>query len=223
MANFAPVVQRRCPLGVKSAALTPKSCYTRTIWSSRRKPWKKIPTLIIQVDCARRLTSIGTMALEAIARTTVPVVVSPGELSARVDGPRHVSLGQGLSQTVCITAVFHAYRKKPMKWLTKSGSFAMIGITKSRRLSRRRALRFLGLTVAFGVATSVGVMTSTSTAGPTEAGGLVPRASCTLIRSYVATYSAPVAEAWARSKGATDAAIRSARRCITPQQTAQVG
>ncbi len=99
-----------------------------------------------------------------------------------------------------------------MKWFTKSGSFAMIEIIKSKRLSRRRGLRFLGLTVAFGVATSVGVLTSASTAGAREASGL-----------YVATYSAPVAEAWARSKGATDADIRTARRCITPQRTAQVG
>jgi hypothetical protein len=107
----------------------------------------------------------------------------------------------------------HHYRflcisEKPMKWFTKSGSFAMIEIIKSERISRRKALRLLGLTVAFGVATSVGVMTS---------------ASCTLVRYYVATYSAPVAEAWARSKGATEADIRTARRCITPQRTAQVG
>ena len=110
-----------------------------------------------------------------------------------------------------------------MKWFTKSGSFAMIEIIKSKRLSRRRGLRFLGLTVAFGVAASVGVLTSASTAGAREASGLVRRASCTLVRYYVATYSAPVAEAWARSKGATDAEIRTARRCITPQRTAQVG
>jgi hypothetical protein len=73
-----------------------------------------------------------------------------------------------------------------MKWFTKSGSFAMIEIIKSKRLSRRRGLRFLGLTVAFGVATSVGVLTSASTAGAREASGLVRRASCTLVRYYVA-------------------------------------
>ena len=110
-----------------------------------------------------------------------------------------------------------------MKWFTKSGSFAIIEIVKSNLISRRKALRLLGLTVAFGVGTSVGVMTSASTAGAGEASGLVRRASCTLVRYYVATYSAPVAEAWARSKGATDADIRTARRCITPQRTAQVG
>ena len=99
----------------------------------------------------------------------------------------------------------------------------MIEIIKSKRLSRRRGLRFLGLTVAFGVATSVGVMMSASTAGAGEASGHVRRASCTLVRYYVAAYSAPVAEAWARSKGATDADIQTARRCIKPQRTAQVG
>ncbi len=65
------------------------------------------------------------------------------------------------------------------------------------------------------------VTTSTARAG--EASRMARRASCTLVRYYVAKYSAPAAEAWARSKGATDAEIDTARRCITPQQTALVG
>jgi hypothetical protein len=65
------------------------------------------------------------------------------------------------------------------------------------------------------------VTTSTASAG--ETGGLVHRVSCVLVRFYVAKYSVPTAEAWARSKGATDADIQTARRCILPQQTAQVG
>ena len=67
------------------------------------------------------------------------------------------------------------------------------------------------LTICLGPAT-------TATAGD----GLVHRASCTVVRYYVAKYTAPAAEAWARSKGATEADIETARRCITPQQTAQV-
>jgi hypothetical protein len=59
---------------------------------------------------------------------------------------------------------------------------------------------------------------TTATAGD----GFVHRASCTVVRYYVAKYTAPTAEAWARSKGATDVEIETARRCITPQQTAQV-
>ena len=59
-----------------------------------------------------------------------------------------------------------------------------------------------------------GVVISVSTAHAGEAGGLVRRASCTLVRYYVARYSAPAAEAWARSRGATDAEIETARRCI---------
>ena len=55
-----------------------------------------------------------------------------------------------------------------------------------------------------------------------EASGLVHRASCALVRYYVARYSASAAETWARSKGATNAEIQTARRCITPQRTAQV-
>ena len=70
---------------------------------------------------------------------------------------------------------------------------------------------------------SVGFMISASTAGACDASGYVRRAPCTLVRYYVAKYSAPIAEAWARSKGATDAEINTARRCIAPQYTAQVG
>ena len=47
-----------------------------------------------------------------------------------------------------------------------------------------------------------------------ERGGLLHRVSCTVVRYYVAKYSAPAAEAWARSKGASDAEIEAARRCL---------
>jgi hypothetical protein len=50
------------------------------------------------------------------------------------------------------------------------------------------------------------------------------RASCTVVRYYVAKYTASAAEAWARSRGATEAEIEAARRCLkdAPAQTAQV-
>jgi hypothetical protein len=89
--------------------------------------------------------------------------------------------------------------------------------------SRGKALHSLRQIGAFVVATSVGFMISASAAEAGDASGYVRRASCTLVRYYVAKYSAPAAEAWARSKGATDAEINTARRCITPQHTAQVG
>ena len=47
-----------------------------------------------------------------------------------------------------------------------------------------------------------------------EQPGVFRRASCTVVRFYVAKYSAAAAEAWARSKGATDAEIEAARRCV---------
>jgi hypothetical protein len=50
--------------------------------------------------------------------------------------------------------------------------------------------------------------------GAGEQSGLVHRASCTVVRFYVAKYSASAAEAWARSHGATDAEIEAARRCL---------
>jgi hypothetical protein len=65
------------------------------------------------------------------------------------------------------------------------------------------------------------VMTSTASAG--EANRPSRRASCHLVRYYVARYGAPAAEAWARSKGATDADIQGAQRCIAPQRTAEIG
>lgn len=59
-----------------------------------------------------------------------------------------------------------------------------------------------------------------------EQPGLFRRASCTVVRYYVAKYSAGAAEAWARSKGATEAEIEAARRCLVnapapPQSKAQ--
>ena len=47
-----------------------------------------------------------------------------------------------------------------------------------------------------------------------ERPGFLHRVSCTVVRYYVAKYSAPAAEAWARSKGASDADIEAARRCL---------
>ena len=47
-----------------------------------------------------------------------------------------------------------------------------------------------------------------------EQPGVFRRASCSVVRYYVAKYSEAAAESWARSKGATDAEIESARRCL---------
>ena len=44
--------------------------------------------------------------------------------------------------------------------------------------------------------------------------GLLHRASCSVVRYYVAKYSASMAEAYARSKGASEAEIEAARRCL---------
>jgi hypothetical protein len=49
-----------------------------------------------------------------------------------------------------------------------------------------------------------------------ERGGLMHRLSCTMVRYYVALYSATAAEQYARGQGATDADIEAARRCIRP-------
>jgi hypothetical protein len=56
-----------------------------------------------------------------------------------------------------------------------------------------------------------------------EHSGLIHRASCTVVRFYVAKYSASAAEMWARSQGATDAEIETARHCLkgVPAQKVQ--
>jgi hypothetical protein len=46
------------------------------------------------------------------------------------------------------------------------------------------------------------------------------RMSCTAVRFYVAKYSVGAAESYARSHGASDADIESARRCLPSVQTA---
>jgi hypothetical protein len=48
-----------------------------------------------------------------------------------------------------------------------------------------------------------------------EQSGVFRRASCAVVRLYVAKYSAAAAETWARSKGATEAEIEGARHCLT--------
>ena len=59
-------------------------------------------------------------------------------------------------------------------------------------------------------------------ANAAEHSGVFHRASCTVVRFYVARYSAGAAETWARSQGATEAEIEAARRCLqgAPQGTA---
>ena len=63
----------------------------------------------------------------------------------------------------------------------------------------------------------------TSQAEAAEHSGLVHRASCAVVRFYVAKFSAFAAETWARSHGATEAEIDAARHCLkdAPAQTAQ--
>jgi hypothetical protein len=46
------------------------------------------------------------------------------------------------------------------------------------------------------------------------------RISCTVVRYYAAKYTVDAAEQWARSKGATEGEIETARHCLK-EQTAQ--
>jgi hypothetical protein len=49
------------------------------------------------------------------------------------------------------------------------------------------------------------------------------RVSCTVVRFYVAKYTQGAAESWARSKGATEAEIESARRCLKGSNVVTAG
>lgn len=62
------------------------------------------------------------------------------------------------------------------------------------------------------------------TGGASAAGGSSPlhRVSCVMVRFYVARYSMPAAESWARSHGASEAEIETARGCLKGQSPAQL-
>jgi hypothetical protein len=56
-----------------------------------------------------------------------------------------------------------------------------------------------------------------------EKPGVFRRMSCTVVRYYVAKYSEGAAESWARSRGASEAEIQSARRCLGGSNTRTAG
>jgi hypothetical protein len=62
---------------------------------------------------------------------------------------------------------------------------------------------------------ALAVCLGTSSAGVAgEQSGVLRRISCPVVRYYVEKYSASAAEQWARNKGASDAEIEAARRCL---------
>jgi hypothetical protein len=77
---------------------------------------------------------------------------------------------------------------------------------------------------AAAILSAAGISAWAPQANAAEHSGVFHRASCTVVRFYVARYSAEAAEAWARSKGATEAEIESARHCLqgAPQGTTVV-
>jgi hypothetical protein len=74
----------------------------------------------------------------------------------------------------------------------------------------------MGLRWVCILAASLGVSTL---AHAGEQSGVMHRVSCSVVRFYVAKYSAPAAEQWARSKGATESEIAAARRCLSGDTT----
>ena len=70
----------------------------------------------------------------------------------------------------------------------------------------------MGLRLLFVAAIVFGLAPISASSASAE--GILHRASCSVVRYYVAKYSASMAEAYARSKGATEAEIEAARRCL---------
>ena len=77
-------------------------------------------------------------------------------------------------------------------------------------ISNWKGAPLMGLRALFIVAVLLG---SSQIAEAAEQ-SVLRRVSCSVVRFYVAKYSAGAAEAWARSKGASEAEIESARRCL---------
>jgi hypothetical protein len=74
-----------------------------------------------------------------------------------------------------------------------------------------------------GLCTFIVILVSIPNAIAGEQGGMLHGVSCSVVRYYVAKYSASAAETWARGQGATEAQIEIARRCLkgVPVRTAQ--
>lgn len=72
-----------------------------------------------------------------------------------------------------------------------------------------------------GIAAATALLALAPDATAGEQSGLFRRVSCSVVRYYVAKYSASAAESWARSHGATDADIQAAVRCLKEAPTAQ--
>jgi hypothetical protein len=73
------------------------------------------------------------------------------------------------------------------------------------------------LTRAVGAVAMTLSLSSTALAGHRP--GIIQRVSCSVVRYYVAKYSASAAEMWARSHGATDTEIEAGRRCLSEPPT----
>lgn len=65
-----------------------------------------------------------------------------------------------------------------------------------------------------GIVISAALLTLAPDARAGDSGGVLHRVSCTVVRYYVARYSAAAAEGWARAHGATEAEIDIARHCL---------
>ena len=67
---------------------------------------------------------------------------------------------------------------------------------------------------ARGIATGALLLALGQGAKAEERPGILRRVSCTIVRYYVAKYSASAAEMWARGHGATETEIQNARHCL---------
>ncbi len=68
---------------------------------------------------------------------------------------------------------------------------------------------------------ALGMMLIDSSAMAADRPGALRRASCAVVKYYVAKYSEAAAESWARGHGATDAEIAAAKKCLAGPSAVQ--
>jgi hypothetical protein len=91
---------------------------------------------------------------------------------------------------------------RPMTSGIKTEAFEVAALVSRGIAMMRRAILAFAALIALGQTATAGV-------------------SCAVVRFYVAKYSEAAAETWARSHGASDAEIETARRCLHPRANVQ--
>jgi hypothetical protein len=164
----------------------------------RRGPRCRRPIFLLsrRGNCAvkrRAETRANQCFIDAILETTCKH--SGGILLRRFH--QRLDGGAGRVSDMPAAEVRTPFIPRPMVSGTKTEAFEIAALVPSRRIvMMRRAIPAFAVLIALGQTATAGVPT------------------CAVVRFYVAKYSEAAAETWARSHGASDAEIETARRCL---------